>query len=119
MAEFAKQHNLRPSGNGDPTTPKPPDKPNPMADGCGGHGEGAPVPRNSNCILKTMSNKTAMFEFKTTQDFLDRLASISSAAGMSKPEAIFAGIDLLEKLVEADQRGMEISFVPKSSEQDV
>jgi hypothetical protein len=68
---------------------------------------------------KTMSNETAMFEFKTTQDFLDRLSSVSSAAGMSKPEAIVAGIELLEKLVEADRRGMEISFVPRSSDQDV
>lgn len=60
-----------------------------------------------------MSTKTARFEFRTTQDFIERLTFVSQGSGMTKPEAISAGIELLEKLVEADKEGKEIAFVPK------
>ena len=61
-----------------------------------------------------MSTKTARFEFRTTEDFIARLASVSQGSGMTKPEAISAGISLLEKLVAADKEGKEIAFVLKN-----
>ncbi len=60
-----------------------------------------------------MTTKNARFEFRTTQEFIDKLASVSQRSGLSKPEAIGAGIELLERLVEADREGKEIAFVEK------
>lgn len=62
---------------------------------------------------QTMPTKTARFEFRATEEFMDKLASVSHKAGLSKPEALGAGIDLLEKLVEADAEGKEIVFVER------
>ena len=61
-----------------------------------------------------MSTKTARFEFRTTEDFIERLTTVSQDSGMTKPEAINAGISLLEKLVAADKEGKQIAFVPKN-----
>ena len=61
-----------------------------------------------------MSTKTARFEFRTTEDFIERLTTVSQDSGMTKSEAINAGISLLEKLVEADKEGKQIAFVPKN-----
>ncbi len=57
--------------------------------------------------------KTARFEFRTTDEFMERLSSVSRRAKLSKPEALGAGIELLERLIEADEEGKEIIFVSK------
>ena len=61
-----------------------------------------------------MSTKTARFEFRTTEDFIERLTTVSQDSGMTKSEAISAGISLLEKLVAADKEGKQIAFVTKN-----
>ena len=57
--------------------------------------------------------KTARYELRTDEEFIDRLTKVSIASGLTKPEAIGAGIDLLERLVEADRKGKEFALVDK------
>ncbi len=52
--------------------------------------------------------KTARYELKTDEEFIDRLTKVSIASGLTKSEAIGAGIDLLERLVEADRKGKSL-----------
>ena len=59
--------------------------------------------------------KTARYELRTDEEFIDRLTKVSIASGLTKPEAIGAGIDLLERLVEADRKGKEFALVDKGS----
>jgi hypothetical protein len=58
-----------------------------------------------------MPTKTARFEFRATDEFMDRLATVSRKTGLSKPEALGAGLELLEKLADAAEKGKEIAFV--------
>lgn len=58
--------------------------------------------------------KTARYELRTSEEFIERLTKVSMAAGLSKPEAINAGIALLERLVEADKEGKEFTLVDKA-----
>jgi hypothetical protein len=59
--------------------------------------------------------KTARYELRTDEEFIDRLTKVSIASGLTKSEAIGAGIDLLERLVEADRKGKEFALVDKGS----
>lgn len=60
--------------------------------------------------------KTTRYELRTDEEFMDRLARVASASGLTKPEAIGAGIELLEQLVEADKLGQEFALVPKTQQ---
>jgi hypothetical protein len=57
--------------------------------------------------------KTVRYELRTDWTFIEKLERVSSAAGLTKPEAIGAGIELLERLVEADKQGKEFALVSK------
>jgi hypothetical protein len=57
--------------------------------------------------------KTLRYELKTDEEFIDKLCRVSTAAGLTKAQAIGVGIDLLERLVEADKQGKEFALVPK------
>ena len=57
--------------------------------------------------------ETVRYELRTDEEFIERLDRVSIAAGLTKPEAIWAGIDLLERLVEADKQGKEFALVDK------
>jgi hypothetical protein len=57
--------------------------------------------------------KTVRYELRTDWTFIEKLERVSSAAGLTKAEAIGAGIDLLERLVEADKQGKEFALVSK------
>jgi hypothetical protein len=57
--------------------------------------------------------KTARYELRTDEEFIDRLNRVATASGLTKPEAIGAGIELLERLVEADKQGKEFALVDK------
>lgn len=53
------------------------------------------------------------YEFNATIEFMNKLDSVARRSGLSTAEAIVAGINLLEKLAEADEQGKEIAFVSK------
>lgn len=57
--------------------------------------------------------RTARYELRTDEDFIERLDRISKLSGLSKPQAIGAGIELLEKLIYADKEGKEFALVDK------
>jgi hypothetical protein len=57
--------------------------------------------------------KTTRYELRTDEEFIDRLAKVATASGLTKPQAIGAGIALLERLVEADKQGKEFTLVDK------
>ena len=57
--------------------------------------------------------KAVRYELRTDEEFIDRLTKVSIASGLTKLEAIGAGIDLLERLVEADRKGKEFALVEK------
>jgi hypothetical protein len=57
--------------------------------------------------------KTVRYELRTDWTFIEKLERVSTAAGLTKEEAIRAGIDLLERLVEADKQGKEFALVSK------
>lgn len=57
--------------------------------------------------------KIVRYELKTDEEFIDRLNKVATASGLTKVEAIKAGIDLLERLVEADKQGKEFVLVDK------
>ena len=58
---------------------------------------------------------TKILRYKLTvdEDFVDKLTRVADASSMTKPEAIMAGINLLERLVEADKQGKEFAIVEK------
>ena len=57
-------------------------------------------------------------EFKASPDFVYRLERVAAAAGLTTAEAIGAGIELLERLVEADKQGKEFITVNKNSPEE-
>lgn len=59
--------------------------------------------------------ETVRYELRTDLDFIERLERVSAAAGLTMAQAIGAGIDLLERLVEADKRGKEFALVDKQN----
>jgi hypothetical protein len=53
------------------------------------------------------------YQFKTSCEFTEKLNRVSRESGLSKPEAIVAGIELLDRLVQADKEGKEFAIVSK------
>lgn len=58
--------------------------------------------------------KYKKYQFSPSEEFDNQLTSVAYRAGLSKSEAIMAGIDLLERLVDADSQGKVIAFVEKT-----
>jgi hypothetical protein len=58
--------------------------------------------------------KYKKYQFSLSEEFDNQLTSVAYRAGLSRIEAIMAGIDLLERLVEADSQDKEIAFVEKT-----
>ena len=58
--------------------------------------------------------KTERYELRTNHEFIEKLNKVSRESGLSKPEAIGAGIDLLERLIEAEREGKEFALVNKN-----
>ena len=57
--------------------------------------------------------KTERYELRTDHEFIEKLNRVSRDSGLSKPEAIGAGIDLLERLIQAEREGKEFALVTK------
>lgn len=60
-----------------------------------------------------MKLRTTKYELQISDEFKEKLSFVSRKAGLTQPEAIAAGIDLLERLIDADTQGKEIAFVEK------
>lgn len=58
--------------------------------------------------------KTERYELRTDQEFMEKLDRVATRAGLTKPEAIGAGINLLERLVEANKEGKEFALVDRN-----
>lgn len=57
--------------------------------------------------------KTERYELRTDREFIEKLNRVSTESGLTPPEAIGAGIDLLERLVQAEREGKEFAIVSK------
>ena len=62
-----------------------------------------------------MPRKMPRFELQIDPEVLETLNRASKGARLTKAEAIVAGINLLDRLVQADKEGKEIAFVPKNN----
>ena len=58
--------------------------------------------------------KTERYELRTNHEFIEKLNRVSRESGLSKPEAIGAGIYLLERLIQAEREGKEFAIVNKN-----
>ena len=61
--------------------------------------------------------KTARYELRADEEFMEKLDRVARSARLSKPDALGAGIDLLERLVNADREGKEFALVDKEKKQ--
>jgi hypothetical protein len=57
-------------------------------------------------------------EFKASPDFVYRLKRVAADAGLTAAEAIGVGVELLERLVEADKQGKGFIIVNKNSPEE-
>jgi hypothetical protein len=48
-----------------------------------------------------------------SQDFIEKLNKVSTESDLTQPQAIGAGIELLDRLVQADKDGKEFAVVSK------
>lgn len=57
--------------------------------------------------------KLVRYELRVDEEFIDRITKVADDADISRVDAIILGIDLLERLVEADKQGKEFMLVNK------
>lgn len=60
-------------------------------------------------------DKTWRYELIADEDWIEKLDRVAGAARLSRVEALWAGLDLLESLSNADRAGKEFAIVPKES----
>lgn len=81
------------------------------------NGGAAPLINHLTYLIKRFlkRDKTWRYELIADEDWIEKLDRVVGATCLSRVEALWAGLDLLESLVNADRAGKEFAIVPKES----
>lgn len=58
--------------------------------------------------------KTALYTLRVSEEFASKLSRVSRDSGLTELQSILAGIELLERLVEAEKQGKKFTLVDKN-----